>query len=295
MNTPRGIQRYNIDLTGRFADIAYRLEDKEPQNIGYHYHEGYEVIQIWSGKGCLLVEDRIFPMQEGCIYIINALVSHCTNPDPGVPYTRSKITFSATYIHSLLEQMGQLQLLEPFVSKGKGFCSFISPDTHMREEFDRLFKKIALESCTRKDAYEALINAYLVEMLSMIYRWYLKSENSSNTRVNAVNKHINHIMDRINSNLFEDMSIDALSSGLHLSKYYLCHLFKSTTGLTITQYVIERRVSEAKKLLTSSDEAISEIAMITGFKSFSAFSRTFKRITGYTPAGYRKRFSAIRV
>lgn len=293
MSRQRKIQHYKVDLTSHFTDIAYRLQDSELQNTGFHYHEGYEIMQIWSDSGYVLVEDKILPMQTGNIYIINALESHCTRPDEGTPYVRSKITFSASHVRGLLEYMGQLYLLEPFIAGEKNSFNHIIPDDITLKNFDRLFEKTEMEITAGSEAHLALVNAYLIEMLVIIYRWYILNKNSLLLLKPKVNKNINMIIEYINNNLFEDLSIDKLCEHMFLNKYYLCHLFKRTTGLTIMQYIIERRISEAKKLLISSDKTISEISSHTGFNSFAIFSRTFKRITGYTPFAYKKKFSGL--
>lgn len=288
MRNRRNSKHYPVDLSHSFADIAYRLEDKTPVNQGYHYHAGYEILQIWSDKGHVLVEDRIYPMKSGGIYIINALESHCTNPDPRFPYVRSKITFSAPYINKLLEQMGQLCLLEPFA--GAGVTNCIIPHAEMAGRIDGLFKRISEESRLSSDSSPALVNAGFLEMLALLYRWYCENMEKSPSHAHQVNGHVKGILDYINKHLFDDITIEKLCENLHLSKYYLCHLFKDATGLTVMNYITERRISEAKKALTASIKPVSYIADQTGFESFSVFSRTFKRVTGFTPLGYRKRF-----
>lgn len=112
---------------------------------------------------------------------------------------------------------------------------------------------------------------------------YIRHGKSSCALSQRVNSHIHITIDYINRHLFEDITLERLCGDLHLSKYYVCHLFKSTVGITMMQYITQRRVSEAKKPIASSGKTISEVANVIGFNSFSVFSRTFKRITGHTP------------
>lgn len=61
--------------------------------------------------------------------------------------------------------------------------------------------------------------------------------------------------------------------------------------MSIFEYIRERRLSIAKKLLISDFELpISEIAMRSGFSSFSYFNQTFKNYTGMTPGDYRDKY-----
>lgn len=283
--------KYNVALNNSFADIAYRLIDNAPTCQGYHYHEGCEIMQIWSDSGYVLVDDKLYPMAEGNIYIVNALESHCTNPCRDKPYIRNKITFSIYRLRAILEEMDQIYLLDPFLNNSKSFSHMLIPDKQTIDIIDSLFKKVYSEIQANDTAYIAGIYAHVIEILILIYRCYEKNGSSLKINSSIPNQHVQNTLDYINNHLLEDLTVDSICSELHLNKYYLCHLFKKMTGITLMQYIVERRVSLSKKLVISNNKPISEIAFDCGFKSFSHFSRTFSQITGFTPLEYRKRFN----
>ncbi len=72
-----------------------------------------------------------------------------------------------------------------------------------------------------------------------------------------------------------------------LSKDYLSQLFKKTTGLTVTEYIMKKRLSSAKQLLDR-DVSISDTAYALGFCSESYFISCFKKKYGITPKEYVK-------
>lgn len=80
----------------------------------------------------------------------------------------------------------------------------------------------------------------------------------------------------------------ALPRRTNLNKYYLVHVFTRTYGISPINYLIGRRIGGAKRLLAESDYSISQIAQTVGFSSQSYFSQSFKRVTGQTPAQYRR-------
>lgn len=92
----------------------------------------------------------------------------------------------------------------------------------------------------------------------------------------------------INDHYAEEITLDFLSSLVHINKYYLVHAFKNYKGLSPINYLIQRRVKEARHLLESTNYPVTKIGEITGFSSQSYFSQTFKRITGMSPNAYRK-------
>ncbi len=91
----------------------------------------------------------------------------------------------------------------------------------------------------------------------------------------------------IDKNLHSKISLDELSQVCGLSKDYLSQLFKKTTGLNITEYVMKKRLSSAKQLLDR-DVSISDTAYALGFCSESYFISCFKKKYNITPKEYVK-------
>jgi AraC family transcriptional regulator len=78
----------------------------------------------------------------------------------------------------------------------------------------------------------------------------------------------------------------AKQSGVH--PVHVAAAFRRQYGCTVGQYVRRRRIEFACQQLTTSDAALADIALAAGFADQSHFCRTFKRLTGLTPAGYRQ-------
>lgn len=272
----------------KYLDTEYRLTGYDPKVNKNHSHEGFEILQTWSNEGYILVKDKVYPMVEGAIYIINSIESHSTNPKDVQKYTRSKITFLPSHMQKIVDLMDHPHLLDPFTNISSSNCMFV-PSIEARNEFDTIFKKIAFESQGKHMGSSAFVFSCLVEMLVHIYRLYLEDDKSIVQHTFPHQNHIFSMIEYINANLTTKFSLEKMCEELHLSKFYACHLFKKVTKMTIMEYLTERRISESKRLLTLTDMAISDIAMSTGFSSFSLFSRTFSRITGCTPLEYRKR------
>ena len=73
-----------------------------------------------------------------------------------------------------------------------------------------------------------------------------------------------------------------------MNKYYLVHSFKEYKGISPINYLIDKRILEAKHLLETTNHPIAKIADMTGFSSQSYFSQVFKRETQMTPNEFRK-------
>lgn len=106
---------------------------------------------------------------------------------------------------------------------------------------------------------------------------------------NASPKHlVRDVIDFIDSNYATDISLDALARQTNFNKYYICKKFKKETGMTITNYILELRITKAKEMLLklSDNRRIYEVAQEVGFSDVSYFDRIFKKLTQETPRDF---------
>lgn len=96
------------------------------------------------------------------------------------------------------------------------------------------------------------------------------------------------IKSEIAAHIGEDIGITETAKSLGISRYYMAHIFKQYTGTSVMSYKNELRLAKAKKMLITSDEKISDIAIECGYSTSSYFSKKFAENEGITPADYRK-------
>ena len=92
----------------------------------------------------------------------------------------------------------------------------------------------------------------------------------------------------IQEHVIDDITLREIADKVGISQYYLCHLFKKATGLTIIDYKNEMKLTKAKDMLINSDKKIGDISFECGFGSESYFSRTFMASENISPSSYRK-------
>lgn len=90
----------------------------------------------------------------------------------------------------------------------------------------------------------------------------------------------------VNENYMNKISLDDISSYVHLNKEYLCRLFKKETGKNLFQYITDVRMQAAANMLTTTNMPVSTISRRTGFSSPYVFSKKFKEYYGVSPADY---------
>lgn len=85
-----------------------------------------------------------------------------------------------------------------------------------------------------------------------------------------------------------------MAAASHYSHAHLTNLVKQMTGQSIRQWIIERRISAARRLLATTDDDLSTVAHQLGFTDVSYFCRCFLRVTGSTPGDWRARRRPLR-
>ncbi|MDF2652948.1 MAG: two component transcriptional regulator, AraC family [Paenibacillus sp.] len=99
---------------------------------------------------------------------------------------------------------------------------------------------------------------------------------------------VEQVMEYVKAKLPGEVSLQEAAAKVHLNPSYLSHLFKQQTKVNFVDYVMTKRMEEAKKLLSTTSLRISDIAERLGYSDLSYFSNTFKRFVGQSPSEYRK-------
>jgi len=97
---------------------------------------------------------------------------------------------------------------------------------------------------------------------------------------------INYLQHYFEGNYDRNIKISGLANKLGYNKYYISHLFKEKTGMSLHQYIIQLKIKQAKR--ENGNTNLLDIALENGFFDQSHFIRLFKRYEGITPKEYYK-------
>jgi AraC-like DNA-binding protein len=108
------------------------------------------------------------------------------------------------------------------------------------------------------------------------------SEAGVGGRASTVARFIHHNASR------PDCRIKNLAETLYLSPTRASHVVKEIFGISFQELIINERIARAKKLLSSSDMRLAEVALAVGIPNVYHFSRLFKRETGFSPGRFKR-------
>jgi len=233
-------------------------------NVQPHKHEHWEICYYTEGKGINRVGDREIPFEDGCIVC----------QPPGVEHgEESKDGFKNMF----------------FGVRSLNDCGMDIPVFY--DNYNRDYKQLLTQmlSCYHLGSYncENILNA-IVTVLSE----YMISWNAARRKSRYVEECEKIIIDNI-SNC--DFSLKDIIEKIPMSGTYFMKLFKKETGSTPSDYLADKRVGYAKRLLSGKDAQvwrIKDIAYMCGYNDPYYFSRVFKKKTGLSPQN--KRHDAVK-
>ena len=118
-----------------------------------------------------------------------------------------------------------------------------------------------------------------------------RSGRITSQRASTLDPRVREVMRLIDEEFGRSWSMDELAARVELSPSRLRHLFSECLSVSVTEYLMQRRLQEAARCLLTSSENIRQIAYRVGFKSLSLrdFRRAFRARFGVSPIEYRER------
>jgi len=105
--------------------------------------------------------------------------------------------------------------------------------------------------------------------------------------INRLNKIYNYALE----NYRKDINLEDVAGVANLSVTSFCRYFKMMTKKTFNDFLLEIRISHARRLLIQDEDLTTQaICFECGFNTRSNFFKHFKKVTGYSPAVYKERF-----
>lgn len=258
-----------------------------------HAHEDLaELVFIYSGASTYLVHDRQVPVKEGDLLIYNRGVVHDENasPDSEIGYYCAGI--SGILIPGLPENV----LIEP--RREYAFHTG-SHGEEIRALMEMMFKNLTNRVPNAERLCDSLMHALIDLVLLVVHEQddAGRSNAGAGLRDTAEKPAAGspqelsiQIKEYIDDHYSEPVTLESIGSALHLSPWYLSHLFKEMTGYSPFQYLARRRIGEAQTLLISTDESITEIAFRVGYETQSYFNAQFTKHVGMPPNQFRRKY-----
>jgi AraC-like DNA-binding protein len=258
---------------------------ESPIDVATHIHDGYELFYFISGDLTYYIEGQAYKLCPNDLIITNSRELHRIMFNSKACYERKYIHFKPEYISSY--QTDGYNMLSYLEKRKLGYFNRILAKNVLEDGIDELWGNIEKASLENTPESPILMKTFFIQMLMTINKIFSKYNNPV---VNSYkyDKKIVTILDFINKNLNEKITLDLLEQEFFVNKYYLCHIFKMNTGFTVFEYITYKRIMRAMELLMSGNTAL-DAAHAVGFGDYSTFYKAFKKITGFSPNQYSRK------
>lgn len=249
--------------------------DRFGWNYPFHLHEDrLEIAYIEKGIAYYKIDMNAVTAKEGEVVIVNPNTLHAVNSSDDYP-TRIWVLHMN---HFELEGFPANHL-----SKDQNF-KVISLKEHLSfvDCIVKEMKKLYEIDQHRMYGVSQLVSASLLGLL------YELQKNKENIIPDSCPEFAKDIMLYLNKNYMKPLTLDDVSTHFHISSSHLSHEFSKYFSISPINYLINRKICEAKWMLISTTMSIENISYELGYDNVSHFKKIFTKRTGCTPMDYRK-------
>ncbi|MBP3886166.1 MAG: helix-turn-helix transcriptional regulator [Cellulosilyticum sp.] len=244
-----------------------------------HYHP--EISIILSGNAQYLINNRTYTLKAGELVILSPGTSHSVV----IPKQNSYHDLHLGINHLV----GHMDDVSTHFSDG----FFILDLGDLRKNIFDICKSLIDESNKRQSDYMMMLETLTLQLLIHLARLidYSKvheTQSISNMVYPDKQVIVEWIKDYIQQNYMKEISLEMFSKDMYLSQVYISKIFKEVTGHSPIHFLIQTRLSIAKKLLETESLPIKEVSSLVGYEDAYHFSKLFKKYYGYSPSDIKK-------
>jgi len=250
-------RQYELDVSG-----AYYITVPAGWVMKERFIDPGELISVVRGRLRVNIGGQEFTIGESEVLIARRYTLLSGKVEGGEPCSFYSVSFNSTIekYHTLYSRVIRLQSRAPFAQSLLGNINYYS---------------------SRGAGHSYLRDSAMALLLDTVYE--AASTDSERFRIHG-------IIDYINDNISTSLNIEEISDHFHYSHDYIAKLFKQEFDVTMKQYIIERKLTVAKRLLVTSEMPVEQVGQAIGFPDIALFEKFFKYHVGQTPKKYRNEY-----
>ncbi|MBP7175690.1 MAG: helix-turn-helix transcriptional regulator [Thermoclostridium sp.] len=263
--------------------ISKRVINRCGPAFSTHWHEHIEFLYILDGEGIIECNAIPYHVAKSDLLLVNGSELHCG-------YSKSEqfsyycMIMNPSVLCSSLIEICEVKYMNPIMENCILFQNLIRNDL-----ISNCMQQIIHHFEEREIGFELSIKSQIYQLFAVLLKLFVRntlSESAMEGRKNNLER-LTPVMDYIEKNYHKKLSVQELAQLTNISYHRFCHLFKSVTGRTATDYINEIRINKAALLLGTADVTVTEAALESGYTDVSYFSRQFRKYKDITPISYK--------
>mgnify|MGYP002598751432 CR=1 FL=1 len=252
------------------AEMIALMVDGENLPEPEHTHEFIEIEYILSGSGRQVVNGVEYRVCKGDMLFFNVGDRHAYYPDGSMEIA------NCIFLPALMDKA----LADVKASPGDAIPPVISFSGNEVLEIEHLIQAMRSE-------YEAKDTGYLVALRSYLDLLLVKILRRARCKTAQHSQPMLRVLDYI-ENHYSEISASDVAVFSSYNPSYFSKLFKEHVGINLTEYINNRRINEAIRLIRDTDYPIERISYLVGYRDKKHFYKLFKKATGVTPNTLRE-------
>ncbi len=255
-------------------EMPIKISIQNMEDMSRHWHSSLEIYLILSGSLTVMFEEGSFKLKEDDIILINSNQFH---------EIKSSNTVAAV-----------LQIKQSFFERWVDESTYFECNSvlyHSRNKYLKLKKLIAklVHASYNVTEHKSLLIIPLSYNILYELIYNFRSLKTNTTEKNSKNlKRLKGIIQYLNDNYTENITLEAIAKREYLSASYLSHFFEKNMGISLFNYLSGIRLRHAVSDLLHTDLTIEQIAVNNGFSNSRYFVSLFKKEYGVLPKQYKK-------
>lgn len=240
-----------------------------------HWHDRIELLYVTEGSLELHLDEQQTTIRAGQAAVVGPQMLHCGFAG------ENGVAFHVIMFH-----------IEEFFNKTAATDKHLVPVTQNKIRFQTVISDKRSTEAVRRlveilNTAEESNSLVAVGMIYIIMGYLCQYCTESTRPYRKTNDKFYNIVEFINEHYTEDICAKSLSQLFGYNETYFCRRFRTATGINLMKYIQILRMELAQKLLRTTDETITQIALKCGFTDISYFSNCFKKQIGTTPTEFK--------
>lgn len=247
-----------------------------------HWHESLEILFILKGNVNIVIDDTLYNLKQEDVIVINMNEIHTVSADGDNMILALQIPIDFIKYH--YEDIENIK-----------FCNSVFLENENKDIVDEIRHILAKTMWTYskdEEDCELKMQALVLELIYILCRNFKENNSLNNKNSNKYSERLKRIIEFIDKNYKEDITLSSLAEREYLSSAYLSKFFSKYMGKNFHGYLSSIKLEHAVKDLIYTDLSITEVALNNGFSNEKTFFNLFKENYGQTPNSYRKKIKA---
>lgn len=278
------MESYIIEELNQPVNISIGLTDRSYRS-NYHIHaDSYEIYLFLGNNVKYYIDEKVYDLNPFDFFIISPFTVHKA-------FIKDEFMFERIVIHISVKEL--LEISTPQTNFVRYFNDYSGKRFHISEDkYDYIneLKEKLLDSVTDTERFgnDILKKSYLSLLFVQLLQIAQTTENILCEPLPAL---LLDVMEYINANYTEEISIDSIAGYFNVSRSSLCHQFRSHYNTSLWNYIVGKRLLYAQKLL-SENKSVQEVCFQSGFTDYAHFIKTFSKNFGVSPGKYIQAFKS---